>query len=409
MTTTVIVGGGLAGAMTAAALRERHYDGDIVLLGAEDRLPYERPPLSKDYLAGKKSPDAFTVHDTKWYRDNRVDLRPGSTVEHVDPAAKTVILQDGSTLSYDTLVLATGSSSRHLDLPGSQVRGVHHLRTLDDADSLSAAIGTARRLAVVGGGWIGLEVAATARERGARVTVVEAAALPLQHVLGSEVAQVFADLHREHGVDLRTGVTVSEIIVRDGAAAGLRLDDGAVIDADAVLVAVGAVPNLGPAQSAGLAIDGGGVLVDARLRSADRSIYVVGDIANAEHPVLKHLVRVEHWANARNQPAVAAANIVGGNAEFADLPYFFTDQYDLGMEYVGFAGADDTVVFRRAADAGEREFVVLWVSAESRVLAGMQVNIWDQLDDIKALILAGTPVDLAALADPDSALAELIS
>ncbi|MEP9393112.1 MULTISPECIES: NAD(P)/FAD-dependent oxidoreductase [Gordonia] len=406
MSRIIIVGGGLAGAKTAEALRDQDYGGDIVLLGAEERLPYERPPLSKEFLAGKQKPDEFTVHDTNWYLDHKVDFRPGTTVDAVDAAAKTVSLPDGSTLSYDSLVLATGSSSRHLDLPGADASGVYHLRSLDDAQAVSSALDSISRLAIVGGGWIGLEVAATARGRGVEVAVAEAAALPLQRVLGDEVARVFADLHRGHGVDLRTEVQVAEILTDGGAAAGLRLKDGSTIDADAVLVAAGAVPNLGPAQSAGVEIDGGGVLVDAGLRSSDPDIFVVGDIANQMHPVLGRRVRTEHWANALNQPAVAATNILGGDAEYENLPYFFTDQYDLGMEYSGLAGADDRVIIR--GDLGAREFVALWVDDDAHLLAGMQCNIWDQLDDIKALVASGATLDLNKLADSEVPLGQLI-
>ncbi|MGC4935243.1 NAD(P)/FAD-dependent oxidoreductase [Gordonia sp. DT30] len=390
MTSVVIVGGGLAGAKTAEALRQQDFDGDVVLIGAENRLPYERPPLSKDFLAGTKKPDEFTVHDADWYRDNKIDLRPGTTVERIDAAAKTVALPDGSTLGYDKLVLATGSSSRHLDLPGADAAHVHYLRTLDDAHALDDDVGPGRRLAIIGGGWIGLEVAASARGRGAEVTVLEAGELPLLRVLGAQVAEVFAGLHREHGVDIRTNAQVEEILVDAGVATGIRLGDGATIDADAVLVAAGAVPALGPARSAGLDIDGGGVLVDAGLRSSDPDIFVVGDIVNAAHPILKRRVRTEHWANALNQPAVAAANVLGGAEQYTNLPYFFTDQFDLGMEYTGLAGPDDEVVLR--GDVAGREFVAYWVGEDGRVLAGMQVNIWDQLDNIKALITAGDPV-----------------
>ncbi|WLP88795.1 FAD-dependent oxidoreductase [Gordonia sp. NB41Y] len=405
MTTVVIVGGGLAGAKTAEALREKDFDGNVVLFGAEERLPYERPPLSKEFLARKKKPDEFTVHDTNWYLDHRVDLRPGTAVERVDAEAKTVVLPDGSTVAYDTLVLATGSSSRHLDLPGADAAGVHHLRTLDDARALDEAIAGGGRLAIVGGGWIGLEVAATARERGMAVTVAEVESLPLLRALGPDVAQVFANLHRAHDVDLRTGVQVTEILTADGRAAGLKFADETTVYADAVLVAAGAIPDLDLAISAGVDIDGGGVLVDAGLRSSDPSIYVVGDIANATHPILGRRVRTEHWANALNQPAVAAANIVGEHAEYTNLPYFFTDQYDLGMEYSGLGGADDRVITR--GDLAKREFVAFWVDDAGHVRAGMQVNIWDQLDDIKKLIESGSAVDVDRLADAQVPLASL--
>ncbi|MFW0792334.1 FAD-dependent oxidoreductase [Gordonia sp. CPCC 205515] len=405
MTTIVIVGGGLAGAKAAEALREKDFPGTVILFGAEEHLPYERPPLSKEFLAGKKDLDDFTVFDRAWYRDQHIDLRPGTQVAGIDAAAKTLTLPDDSTQPYDKLLLATGASSRHLPLPGADATGVHYLRTIDDARALSNVLGEGKRLAVVGAGWIGLEVTASARERGTEVTVCETESLPLLKAMGAEVAEVFADLHREHGVDLRTGVEVAEITTADDAATGLKLKDGSTIDADVVLVAAGAQTNLELAESAGLDIDGGGVLVDAGLRSSDPDIFVVGDIANAEHPILRTRVRTEHWANALNQPAVAAANMLGGAAEYTNLPYFFTDQYDLGMEYSGHATDYATVVFR--GDVKKREFLAFWLDGDSRVLAGMQVNIWDQLDGIKELISSGKPVDTEKLADAEIPLGDL--
>lgn len=405
MTTIAIVGGGLAGAKAAEALREQDFDGDVVIFGVENELPYERPPLSKEFMQGKQDLPEFTVHDTDWYLDQRVEFRPGTRIDKVDAAAKTITLPDGSTLVYDKLLLATGSSSRHIDLPGADASGVHYLRTVDDARAIRDVLTEGTRLAIVGAGWIGMEVAASARERGVEVTIAESAKLPLLRALGPEVAQVFADLHREHGVDLRTEVKVEEITTDNGAATGLRLEGGDTIEADVVLVAAGAVPNLEVAESAGLDIDGGGVLVNAGLRSSDPDIYVVGDIANAEHPILERRVRVEHWANALNQPTVAVTNMLGGSAEYEKLPYFFTDQYDLGMEYSGLSDGYEKVVFR--GDVPGREFVVFWLDGDDSVLAGMQVNIWDQLDAIKELIVSGDPVDPEKLADSSVELSEL--
>jgi 3-phenylpropionate/trans-cinnamate dioxygenase ferredoxin reductase component len=277
---------------------------------------------------------------------------------------------------------------------------VYHLRDLEHADDLRAAVDTARGLVVIGGGWIGLEVAAVARQRGVEVTVVEAAALPLLGALGPELAAVFADLHREHGVDLRVGARLEEITTAGGVATGVRLADGTTLPADAVLVGVGAEPNVELADRAGLAVDNG-VLVDAALRTSDPDIVAVGDIANAQHPVLGGRVRVEHWATALNQPTMAATTMLGRPASYAELPYFFTDQYDLGMEYLGHApaGSYHRVVVR--GDTARREFVAFWLDAQDRVLAGMNVNIWDVTDTIKSMILAGQPVDADRLADPD--------
>ncbi|HEY7052346.1 MAG TPA: FAD-dependent oxidoreductase [Mycobacterium sp.] len=404
--TIVIVGGGLAAAKASEALRDNGFDGDIVLITEENHLPYERPPLSKEYLAGKKSLEEFTVHDAGWYADASVDLRLGAAVTAIDRSAHAVTLSDGNTVRYDKLLLATGSRSRRPRIPGADAAGVHYLRTYDDAAELSSVLQDGSSLAIVGAGWIGLEVAASARSRGVDVTVIETARLPLLAALGAEVAEVFADLHRAHGVDLRLETTVAEITSESGAASGLRLGDGTTVAADAVLVAVGAAPNIELAEQAGLQTGDGGVLVDATLRSSDPDIFAVGDIAAAEHPFYGTRVRTEHWANALKQPATAAANMVGNHAEYDELPYFFTDQYDLGMEYVGHAPHYERVVFR--GDVPGREFVAFWLDGDGRVLAGMNVNVWDVVDDVKALITSRSAVAADQLSDPQRPLTELV-
>jgi 3-phenylpropionate/trans-cinnamate dioxygenase ferredoxin reductase subunit len=404
--TFVIVGGGLAGAKAVEALRDNDFDGDITLFAAEEHLPYERPPLSKEYLAGKKSLSDFTVQNSDWYRDHNVDLRFASRVSSLDPAAHTVGLPDGTIAPYDKLLLATGSASRRPPIPGSDADGVRYLRTYDDAEALNSVLTEGSSLAVVGAGWIGLEVAAGARQRGVDVTVVETARQPLLAALGETVGEVFANLHRDHGVDLRLQAQVEEITTAQGRATGLKMRDGSTVAADAVLVAVGAKPNVELAEQAGLSMGDGGVLVDASLRTSDPDIYAVGDIAAAEHPLFGCRIRTEHWANALKQPAVAAAGMLGKPGEYAELPYFFTDQYDLGMEYVGHAPSFERVVFR--GDVSSREFVAFWLDGDNRVLAGMNVNIWDVLDDVKSLIRSRTPVDVDKLTDPQSSVGDAL-
>lgn len=404
--TFVIVGGGLAAAKAAEALRANDFDGHIVLIAEEYHLPYERPPLSKEFLAGKKSLEDFTVHDAAWYRDSNVDLRLGTAVTGIDRSAHTVVLPDNSSVHYDKLLLATGSRSRRPPIPGSEAARVHYLRTFDDAVELNSTLREGSSLAIVGAGWIGLEVAASARSRGVEVTVVETARLPLLAALGAEAGQVFADLHRDHGVNLLLESSVAEISTASGAATGLVLDDGTSIAADAVLVAVGAAPNVELAQAAGLDMGDGGVLVDSTLRSNDADVYAVGDIAAAEHPLYGTRIRTEHWANALKQPAVAAANMLDKNLDYAELPYFFTDQYDLGMEYVGYAPSYERVVFR--GDVARREFIAFWLDNQSRVLAGMNVNVWDVVDDIKALITSRAAVAPEQLADTQRSLSEFV-
>jgi NADPH-dependent 2,4-dienoyl-CoA reductase/sulfur reductase-like enzyme len=402
----LIVGAGLAGAKTAEALRERGYQGQVTLIGAEGHLPYERPPLSKGMLLGKSAFDEAVVHPEDWYRDNHVELRPGTEVVAVHPEAAEIELAGGERLGYGKLVLATGSEPRRLPLPGADARNVFTLRTREDSDAIRATFGAGRRLVIIGGGWIGLEVAAAAREADTAVAVLEAAELPLLAVLGHEMATVFADLHRGHGVDLRLGAHVSAISSEGGTATGVRLADGEQLPADAVVIGVGAAPRLDLAVSAGLDINTG-VLVDESLRTSNPDIYAVGDIAEQDHKVLGRRVRVEHWANALNQPATAAAAILGDAAGYDRLPYFFTDQYDLGMEYVGFAAVGEyaRVVVRGELD--NREFVAFWLSADDTVLAAMNVNVWDIGDEVKPLIAGRVRIDVDKLASTDVPLSEV--
>ena len=396
----VIVGAGLAGAKAAEALRGSGFDGPISLIGAEEHLPYERPPLSKDYLAGKADRDTVFVHDLTWYRQQGIDLRLGSPVTAIDRAARQVRLADGARLPFGKLLITTGSRPRQL----AGATGVHYLRTLDDSDRIKEILASGSHLAVIGGGWIGLEIAAAGRQAGLQVTVVESLELPLLRVLGREMGQVFADLHRSAGVDLRLGVRIEEIISTGSTATGVRLADGTWIGADAVVAGIGATPRTELAEQAGLEI-GDGIVTSAALRTSDPDIFAAGDVASAFHPLLGHHVRVEHWANALKQPVVAAAAMLDEDTRYEELPYFYTDQYDLGMEYVGHVGSGyDQIVVR--GDLEAREFIAFWLK-DGRVQAGMNVNIWDVTDSIKKLIRSGHPVNADALADPGMSLDDL--
>lgn len=403
----VVVGAGLAGAKTVEGLRERGYDGGIVLLGTETERPYERPPLSKGYLQGSDERDGAFVHPADWYAAHDVDLRLGTTARSIDLGARDVVDGSGTRTGWDHLVLATGSEPRRLDVPGAGLDGVVQLRTLDDSDRLRALLTAGKRVVVVGGGWIGLEVTAAARAAGCEVSVLVRDPLPLLAVLGPELAAMFADLHRENGVDLRTRTEISEIVAAgDGTHVGaVELADGTLVDADLVVVGIGAAPRVDLAKAAGLHVENG-VVVDAHLRSTNPHVLAVGDIARAHHPLLGTHVRVEHWANALNQPATAAATIVGADEPYDKLPYFFTDQFDLGMEYVGYVGAHgyDEVVVR--GDLQGRELIAFW-RREGRVLAAMNVNVWDVVDDVQALIRSGAVIDHDRLADPDVPLPDL--
>jgi len=402
----VIVGASLAGAKAAETLRQEGFDGPLVLIGDETELPYERPPLSKDYLLGKAEREMIYVHPQSWYAEHGVDLRLGVPVAGIDPAAHEVTLADESRVGYAKLLLATGSSPRRLPVPGSDSGGVLYLRRVADSDRIKLTYQTASRVVVIGAGWIGLETAAAARSAGVEVTVLEAGELPLLRVLGREVAQVFADLHRDHGVDLRFGVQVAEITESGGRADGVQLADGSRFDADAVIVGVGITPNIQLAEAAGLEV-GNGVVVDARLRSSDPDVYAAGDVANAYHPGLGRHIRVEHWANALNQPQTAARTMLGQDVVYDRVPYFYTDQYDLGMEYAGYVepGGYDQVVFR--GDLERREFIAFWL-ARGRVLAGMNVNIWDVNDAIQAVVRNGRTADADRLANPEIPLEQVL-
>jgi 3-phenylpropionate/trans-cinnamate dioxygenase ferredoxin reductase component len=401
----VIVGASLAGAKAAEALREEGFGGPIVLIGEEAERPYERPPLSKDYLLGKAERETIYVHPAGWYAEHDVDLRVGTTVTGVDPAAHEVRLADGSRTGYAKLLLATGSTPRRLRVAGADADGVLYLRRAADSDRIRATFQAATRVAVIGAGWIGLEAAAAARAAGVEVTILEAAELPLLRVLGREVAQVFAGLHRDHGVDLRFGVGVAEITASGGQADGVRLADGSHIPAEAVIVGVGITPNVQLAEAAGLEV-GNGIVTDSRLQTSDPDIHAAGDVANAYHPLLGRHIRVEHWANALHQPQVAARAMLGQDAAYDLVPYFYTDQYDLGMEYAGYVepGGYDQVVFR--GDVERREFIAFWLGG-GRVLAGMNVNVWDVNEAIQAIVRGGRTVDADTLADPNVPLEAL--
>ena len=394
--TFLIVGASLTGAKAAETLREEGFDGRVILVGAEPHRPYERPPLSKDYLQDGAERDSVYVHPEGFYAEQEVELLRGREVTAVDPEGHTATLSDGETLGWDRLLLATGSEPRRLPIPGADLDGVHVLRTLDDCDRLRDVIAAGGRLFVIGAGWIGAEAAASARTRGMEVTMVEQQSVPLQTVLGAEVGRMYADVHRDHGVELLTGTGV-EAIEGDGRAERVRLAGGRTVECAAVLVGVGAAPRTALAEAAGLAVDNG-VLVNATLR-AGGDVFAAGDIANAEHPFYGRRVRVEHWANALNQGPAAARAMLGRTEPFERLPYFFSDQYDVGMEYSGLADPEARIVVR--GDLAAREAVVFWLGDDGAVMAGMNINVWDVNEHVQALIRSRAAVDPDRLADQD--------
>ena len=395
----MIIGASLAGAKAAQAMREEGYDGRITLIGDERHRPYERPPLSKDYLLGKAERDSVFVHAEQWYAEHEVDLRLGTKVAALDLSRHEIAMSTGERLAYDKLLITTGSAPRRLSIPGAGLAGVHYLRRLEDSHGIKVAFDQAERVAIVGAGWIGLETAAAARAVGLEVTLLESAELPLMRILGPQVAQLFADLHRDQGVHLRCGVQLTEFIGTAGAVSGVRLVGGQVIDADVVLVGVGVTPVTDLAEDAGLDVRNG-IVLNQHLRTSHPDIYAAGDVANAYHPLLGRPIRVEHWANARRQAAVAARSMLGQDASYDRLPYFYSDQYDLSMEYTGYIepDADHDVVLR--GDPGKGGYIAFWLE-HGRVLAGINVNTWDAAGPIEELIRSARSVDTDRLADPD--------
>jgi len=405
MTTFVIVGGGLAGAKAAETLRAEGFTGEIVLFADEFEVPYERPPLSKDYLLGKKPRESAYVHPAEWYAENSVDLRTGVSVAAIERPTHTVIVE-GGTQHYDKLLLATGAAPRHLDIPGEALDGVRTLRKLPDSDALREEFTRGRRVVIVGSGWIGLETAAAASIAGCHVTVIEPQPTPLYYAIGPELGGVFTALHEANGVEFRFGETAAEF---HGDAAGhvgsVLTSSGMVLPADVVIVAIGAGPNDGLARGAGLEMSNG-VVTDSALRTSDPDVYAAGDVACSFLPLLGTHVRVEHWSNALNGGPAAARSMLGQEVEYNPVPYFYTDQYDLGMECSGLPspGAYDQVVYR--GDRSTLEFIAFWLKG-GRLIAGMNVNVWDVTDDIQSLIRSNRTLDPARLADPAIPLADI--
>jgi 3-phenylpropionate/trans-cinnamate dioxygenase ferredoxin reductase subunit len=398
----VIIGAGLAGAKAAETLRHEGFEGRLVLVGAEDERPYERPPLSKDYLRGEAERDRVYVHAESFYADHEIELRLGRNAVDMNASLKEVALDDGERLGYDRLLLATGAEPRRLAVPGAELRGVHYLRTVADSDVLRERLDRGGTVVVIGGGWIGAEIAASARQRGLEVTLVTPDEVPLERVLGREVGGIYRDIHAEHGVRMLTGARVVAF-EGDGAVERVRTNDGQHLECDFVVVGIGVKPRTRLAARAGLAI-AGGILVDEHLETSAPGVFAAGDVAAAQHPFYGERIRVEHWANALRQGPIAARNMLGAAEPYDCLPYFFSDQYEVGMEYSGSARDWDRVVIR--GDVAAREFIAFWLGAD-RVLAGMNVGVWDVVEPIQRLIRERHPVVDRRLSDPDVPLEAL--
>jgi 3-phenylpropionate/trans-cinnamate dioxygenase ferredoxin reductase component len=401
--TFVIVGASLAGAKAAETLRAEGFDERVVLIGAEDERPYERPPLSKDYLRGEAERETVYVHPEGFYAEHDIELRLGRTAVSVDVVGNELALDDGERLRYDRLLLATGAEPRRLSIPGGELDGVLYLRSVADCDALRGRLDRGGTVVVIGAGWIGAEVAASARQRGLDVTVVDPLTVPLERVLGTEVGTVYRDIHLDHGVHMLLGTGV-EAFEGGTAVERVRTSDGRELECDFVVVGVGVQPRIGLAAQAGLTIDNG-ILVDEHLQTSAPGAFAAGDVANAHHPFYGERIRVEHWANALHQGPLAARAMLGEPDVYDRLPYFFSDQYDVGMEYAGFARRWDRVIFR--GDPATREFIAFWLTGD-RVVAGMNVNVWDVIEPIQRLIGERVAVDDRRLADPDVPLAGLV-
>ncbi|MBD7951017.1 MULTISPECIES: NAD(P)/FAD-dependent oxidoreductase [Oerskovia] len=401
----VIVGGGLAAAKAAESLRTEGYDGDLVVVSSEPHRPYERPPLSKDYLRGEAERDVLFPLSEEWYADHHVDLRTATRAAGIDVDAHSLTLIDGTSLPYARLLLATGSTPRSFAVPGADLQGVHYLRTIEHADLLAATLEAsaregAGRLAVVGDGWIGMEVAASARSLGLDVTVVGRGVHPLGRVLGPLLGEMYGKVHADHDVHLHRNAQVVGITGSEGRVTGLDVADGTHVAADVVVVGVGVTPNVGFAEAAGIDLRdaslGGGLAVDATLRTSAPDVWAAGDIASVPSPRYGRPLRVEHWAVALETGPHAARAMLGSREPYDKLPYFFSDQYDVGMEYLGFvedpAGTEVVV----SGSLEDHELVAFWVSGD-RVQAGMTVNVWEQMEHVEELVRATGPVDRDAL------------
>ena len=402
--TFIIIGASLAGAKAAEELRTQGFDGRVLLIGSEPERPYERPPLTKDYLRGESEREKAYVHEQGFYEDHQIELDAGSTVTGIDPAQARVALADGRELTYDRLLVATGAEPRRIPIAGAELDGVHYLRTLQDCDALRTRLKSGARVVVVGAGWIGSEFAASARQRGLEVTIVDPLALPNERIFGAEIGAFYRDVHAQHGIELLLGEGV-DAFDGDGAVSRARTSSGRTLECDFAVVGIGVAPRVQLASDAGLEVENG-IVVDEKLQTSAPNVFAAGDVANAWHPFYQQRIRVEHWANALNQGPAAARAMLGQQVSYARIPYFFSDQYEVGMEYSGYATEWEQVVFRGEPDGGE--FIAFWLR-DGRVLAGMNVNVWDVNEHVQALIRSRTPVDVAALRDRDTPLDSLVA
>lgn len=400
----VIVGANLTGGAAATTLRTEGFEGRIVLIGEEPHPPYERPPLSKEYLRGDATAEGTLLHPASWYGENDVELLMGVRAQSIDPDARTVRLADGRPIRYDKVLIATGGRNRRPALSGNDLEGIQDLRTIEDADSIKGEAEAGRKAVVVGAGFIGCEVAASLRQRGVEVEVVEILETPLQRGVGPDVGRVFEGIHRDHGVTFHFGHGV-ERFEGTGRVEAVVAGSGKRIGCDFVVIGVGIEPNLGVVEGTGVRIDDG-IVVDQLCRTNVEGIYAAGDVANHWHPIFERRVRVEHWDNALKQGAAAARAMMGSEAPFDDPHWFWSDQYDHNLQSIGLVFDGDEMVIRGSLE--ERSFLAFYMK-DGLLRAAVGLNRGRDVRRCGPLIRARRPLDPDALRDEDVDLKRLVA
>jgi 3-phenylpropionate/trans-cinnamate dioxygenase ferredoxin reductase subunit len=397
----VIVGAGHAAGQAAASLRQEKYEGEIIIIGDEPHIPYQRPPLSKQYMSGEQGLERVYLRPEKFYADKDITVKVNTRVENIDTAANTVTTDAGETISYEYLLISTGGRPRHINVPGADLKGIHYLRTIADVDNIRDEMTEGRRLVIVGGGYIGLEVASVAVAAGMSVDVLEMEERILQRVTTPEMSSYYHNLHTSRGVNIHTSTMVSGF---DGDTRVSKVVCGdQEFDADVVIVGIGIIPNVEVAEAAGIKIDNGIVVDDHCHTSADR-VYAAGDCTNHPNELLNRRLRLESVPNAMEQARVAVANMCGGDKVYASIPWFWSDQYELKLQMVGFSSDGDTQIIR--GDMAANTFAVFYLK-DNKIVAADAVNSPKEFMICKQLI--GKPVDPAVLADPDSDLKTLLA
>ena len=398
----VIVGAGIAGNAAAETLRKQGFEGEVHLVGAEPHRPYDRPPLSKEFLSGSKEQDKLFFKPEDFYAEHSIQLHLGTEATALDPTSKTLTLVDGASLRFDKLLLATGSRVRTLPIPGSELEGIHYLRTIDDSQAIAQSMNSASRVVIVGAGFIGSEVAAVCKTAGLEVTVLEIQPQPMAHILGEEMGAIYANLHTSRGIDLRLQEGISGIR-GSSRAEQVITDQGNAIDCDFVVIGVGIAPDTALAESAGLEVDRG-ILVDEHCQTSHPDIYAAGDVANWFHPGLGHRLRVEHWDNALNQGAAAAKSMLGAAEPYSPTLYFWSDQYDLNIQYLGHATEWDEIAIR--GNPGEEKFTAFYLK-DGSVHGALVVNNFRDIRPTRTLIDQKTSITAASLSDESTNLKQL--